>query len=113
MKFGKIYSDAISLTPQDREKLNLPELEAKPTNNVSPAEDAASAQERINWLQSPVTSALLKDLGSQVEESINEAMKLATSFSSHQNPWRIIQLLNKASELRNLIHHYGRNTNTR
>lgn len=106
---GKIYSDAISLTPADRERLNLKEKPEVNPNPTSPAEDAASAQEKLNWLSSPVTAGLLKDLGLQVDESLDEAIKLAVGFSSHQNPWRIIQLLNKAHELRNLIKRYGRN----
>lgn len=105
---GKIYSNAISLTPEDRERAGLKEKPVVNPNPTSPAEDASSAQEKINWLQSPVTSSLLKDLGSQVEESINEAIKLSVGYSSHQNPYRIIQLLNKAHELRQLIHYYGR-----
>lgn len=115
MKFGSAYSGAISLTPEDRERLGLPDVkpnEISP-NPTSPAEEAVRGQEKLDWLASPVTSALLKDLGSQTEDAINEAIKLAVGFSSHQNPWRIIQLLNKANELRNLIHRYGRNTSSK
>lgn len=113
MNFGAIYSGAVSLTPEDREKAGLPPKPLE-TNPISPAEQAAVVQGKVDWLQSPVTAELLKDLGSQVDESITEAIKLAVGYSSHGNPIRIIQLLNKAYELRQIIRKYGRtNQSTR
>jgi len=109
---GKIYSEAISLTPKEREDKGFkPRDEVNPNpDGYSPAEDAATAQEKITWLQSPITASLLKDLGHQCDDAINDAIKLAVGYSSHQNPYRIIQLLNKAHELKQIIHHYGRTT---
>jgi|SRR5947207_3893181 len=112
MKFGKAYSGAVSLTNEEREEKGFKLHDEVNPNPISPAEDAASAQERINWLQSPVTASLLKDLALQMDDSINEAIKLSIGYSSHNNPIRIIQLLNKAHELRQLIYRYGRNQNT-
>lgn len=109
MKFGTAYHGSISLTPEEREKAGLPEKKPDVSPNpTSPAEQAATAQEKFDWLASPATAAMLKGLAEEAEQSLEEAIKLAVGYSSHRDPFRIIQLLNKAYELRNLIKRYGK-----
>ena len=97
MKFGKAYDNAIGLNIIQTE-------EGKPIpDNISPAEDASRAQRKMDWMQSTHTENLIKKYTEEINNLIAQAMVLATTYSSHQNHFEIINKLIRANELRKLI----------
>jgi len=127
-KTAEIYTGATSLTDVERarirEKMGLPPrkqtvAESKDNGtagNPKPAEiptDASTMSqfvaEKFNWMESPVTGELIKDLTEQIASAEEEARKMAMTFSVHQDIFRIVRLLNKSTELRNILNKYGRN----
>lgn len=82
--------------------------QSKTTTNTSPADDALLAQAKMEWLQSPRTTQIFKQISTQIEELESRARQLAVAYHVHNNHNEIIALLIRANELRNFKENYGR-----
>lgn len=84
------------------------ESKTKSSVITSPADDAFLAQARMDWLQSPVTAQVLKQISTQIEELELRARQLAVSYHVHTNHNEIVALLIRADTLRKFKETYGR-----
>jgi len=78
----------------------------KPTPRAQ--ENALLAQERINWLESNATKVLFKSIGDEILALTQQARQLAADYSINQNHLKIIQLLQQANALAQIIEKHGK-----
>lgn len=98
MNIAKIYQDATTVkevsseTPEQVEEANR-------------KQDDAIAHHK--WLSAGRTIAFFSDLEALKNQSITDAVNFAQSYQQHDNHQKIIQALNKAHTLQELINTYG------
>lgn len=90
------------------EQAGTTEKQLKSSVISSPANDAFLAQEKMDWLQSSVTSHVFKQLSVQIEELESRARQLAVNYHNNGNHHEIIALLIRADTLRKFKETYGR-----
>lgn len=84
------------------------EPEQKDSKVTSPANDAATAQAKYDWLASSVTTQLFEKISVQIEELEARARLLAVNYHQQPNAHEIVTLLVRADTLRKQIELYGR-----
>lgn len=72
----------------------------------SPANEALQGQLKTDWLTHTITRDTIKDLHNDINNLINEAMDLSTTYHQHSNHQQIINKLTRAAELRKVIEVY-------
>ena len=73
-----------------------------------PEENALLAQERVDWLASPATKVMVRGLTMEMNELRQKATALAVNYAQHQNHLQIIQLLQHADNIQQIIDKYAR-----
>ena len=95
MKFGICYDSAIHVDKKTEGDTLV--------TTVSPAEDAAHAQMKQNWLNSSATEIMVKKLHLQIDNLVAQSILQAITYPSHGNHQQIIQNLIRVSELQKTL----------
>lgn len=97
----KLMHDFTGATERAEKRLNIPQV-APPV-----AEDAASQQARIMWMQSSITQDMVKSLKAEENDLINISIELSMNYPASQNHLRIIQNLVRVNQIRTIINKYA------
>lgn len=71
------------------------------------AEQELTAQQRYDWLKSPVTVNTFSSISNAIEAKMKQAIDLAMSYPQTKNHDKVIQLLVEINTLGNIIKTYG------
>ena len=82
--------------------------EVPPKDPASPAEEATLAQQKFDWVQSPVTQSVFKALHDEASDLINTSIALSVAYPTTQNHLQIIHNLVRVNQINNILNKYAK-----
>lgn len=98
MNIAKIYQDATTV------KEALSETPEQVSEKARQQDDAIAHHK---WLSADRTQEFFKKLNYSKDEAVTQAVNMAVSYHQHKDHIKIIQLLNTAANLQDIINTYG------